>query len=257
MMLLIDIGNTNTVCALYDGKSYVMNQRILPNENIQSVLIDKLFDEGMISSSNSAYGNLNHIAISSVVPKMTDIYWKLFMKNYNIDSFIISHENAGITLKVDSHEEVGNDRICNVRAANEFTPKSCLVIDFGTATTYDVINDKQEFIGGAIAPGIDVSANYLIKKAALLKSATFKFPENIIGKNTSTNIQSGVMFGAINSIEGMISMIQNEIKSELSIILTGGFSQLISSKLSYKHILKPNLTLDGIRLIYKDNNEKL
>ena len=83
------------------------------------------------------------------------------------------------------------------------------------------------------------------------------FMQNIIGKNTSTNIQSGVMFGAINSIEGMISMIQNEIKSELSIILTGGFSQLISSKLSYKHILKPNLTLDGIRLIYNDKSSQI
>ena len=119
----------------------------------------------------------------------------------------------------------------------------------------NIINNNQEFIGCAIAPGIDVSANYLIKRAALLKETTFKFPLNVIGKNTNTNIQSGVMFGAINSIEGMISMIQKELKSELFIILTGGFSQLISSKLSYKHILKPNLTMDGIRLILNDNNE--
>ena len=100
-----------------------------------------------------------------------------------------------------------------------------------------------------------MSANYLIKKAALLKNTTFKFPESVIGTNTSTNIQSGVMFGAINSIEGMISMIQNESGSELYIILTGGFSQLIASKLSYKYTLKPNLTLDGIKLIHRDNHE--
>ena len=253
MMLLIDIGNTNTVCALYDGKSYVMNQRILPNENIQSVLIDKLFDEGMISSSNSAYGNLNHIAISSVVPKMTDIYWKLFMKNYNIDSFIISHENAGVTLKVDSSQEVGNDRICNVRAANELTQKNCLVIDFGTATTYDVINNKQEFIGGAIAPGIEVSALYLIKKAALLKNTILKFPKNYIGQSTETNIQSGIMYSAVHSIEGMVQNIKKEINGKVDIILTGGFSQLISQKLSFKHSLNINLTIEGIRLIHEEN----
>ena len=100
-----------------------------------------------------------------------------------------------------------------------------------------------------------VSANYLIEKAALLKNTTFKFPKKIIGKNTITNIQSGVMFGAICSIEGMIELIENELNSKLYIILTGGFSKLISSKLSYKHILKSNLTLDGLNLIYNDNNE--
>lgn len=199
--------------------------------------------------------NIKKIAISSVVPKQTKYYCEILNKIYDISPFIISHKNANVKLKVDDENEVGNDRICNIKAAIELTKKNCLVIDFGTATTYDVINNNQEFIGGAIAPGIDVSANYLIKKAALLKKTTYKFPSKIIGKNTNTNIQSGVMFGAINSIEGMIMMIQKELESELFIILTGGFSKLISSKLSYKHILKPHLTMDGIRLILNDHNE--
>ncbi len=243
MILLIDIGNTNTVCAIYNGQKYITYERIDSKNDINQKL--KQFSNYTIKK----------VAISSVVPEWTEHFIKIIKKQFSIEPFLISYKNANVKLKVDSYDEVGNDRICNVKAAIECTQKNCLVIDFGTATTYDVINDKQEFIGGAIAPGIDVSANYLIKKAALLKRTTFKFPENIIGKNTNTNIQSGVMFGAISSIEGMISMIQNEIKSELSIILTGGFSQLISSKLSYKHILKPNLTLDGIRLIYNDNHE--
>jgi len=242
MILLIDIGNTNTVCAIYNGQKYIKYERIESKNDINQKL--KQFSNYTIKK----------VAISSVVPQWTEYFIKKIKKQFSIEPFLISYKNANVKLKVDSCDEVGNDRICNVKAAIEFTQKNCLVIDFGTATTYDVINDKQEFIGGAIAPGIDVSANYLIKKAALLKSTTFKFPKNIIGKNTNTNIQSGVMFGAISSIEGMISMIQNEIKSELSIILTGGFSQLISSKLSFKHILKPNLTLDGIRLIYNDNH---
>jgi len=243
MILLIDIGNTNTVCAIYNGQEYIVYERIKSKNDIQQKI--KQFNNYTIQK----------IAISSVVPKWTQHFITIIKKELQVEPFLISYKNANVKLKVDSSDEVGNDRICNIKAAIKFTQKNCLVIDFGTATTYDVINDKQEFIGGAIAPGIDVSANYLIKKAALLKSTTFKFPENIIGKNTNTNIQSGVMFGAISSIEGMISMIQNEIKSELSIILTGGFSQLISSKLSYKHNLKPNLTLDGIRLIYNDNHE--
>jgi type III pantothenate kinase len=243
MILLIDIGNTNTVCSIYYQKKYILLKRIDLKDNILKTL--NKFDNH----------NIKKIAISSVVPELTKYFIKILKIKYEIKPYVISHNNANIKLDVDDKNEVGNDRICNVKAAIELTKKDCLVIDFGTATTYDVINNKQEFIGGAIAPGIDISANYLIKKAALLKNTTFKFPKNIIGKNTSTNIQSGVMFGAISSIEGMISMIQDEVGSELYIILTGGFSQLISSKLSYKHILKPNLTLDGIRLIYNENNE--
>ena len=242
MILLIDIGNTNTVCSIYDDK-YINHIRIENKENVLERL--KIIDDF----------NFKKIAISSVVPKQTKYYCELLKAKYNINPFIVNHKNANVKLKVDDENEVGNDRICNVKAAVKLTKKNCLVIDFGTATTYDIINSNQEFIGGAIAPGIDVSANYLIKRAALLKETTFKFPLNVIGKNTNTNIQSGVMFGAINSIEGMISMIQKELKSELFIILTGGFSQLISSKLSYKHILKPNLTMDGIRLILNDNHE--
>ncbi len=243
MILLIDIGNTNTVCAIHNGQEYINYERIELKNTIQKKIKEmRIYD-------------IQDIAISSVVPELTQYFITILSKEFNIKPFIISYKNAGLKLKVDSSKEVGNDRLCNIRAAIALTKKNCLIIDFGTATTYDVINNKQEFIGGAIAPGIDVSANYLIKKAALLKNTTFKFPESVIGTNTSTNIQSGVMFGAINSIEGMISMIQNESGSELYIILTGGFSQLIASKLSYKYTLKPNLTLDGIKLIHRDNHE--
>ena len=141
----------------------------------------------------------------------------------------------------------------NIKAAITKIKGDCIVLDFGTATTYDVINKKQEFIGGAIAPGIDVSANYLIKKAALLKNTILEFPEKIIGKNTKTNIQSGVMYSAIYSIEGMVENINRELNSEPNLILTGGFSSLISPKLSFKHTLEPNLTLEGIRLIYEES----
>lgn len=243
MMLLIDIGNTNTVCAIYNEKKYVAYERIELKNEIEKKLSQ--FDKY----------NIKKIAISSVVPELTQYFLTIVEKKFQINPFLVSYTNANVKLNVDNNNEVGNDRICNVRASINLTKKNCLVIDFGTAITYDVINDKQEFLGGAIAPGIDVSANYLIEKAALLKNTIFKFPKKIIGKNTNTNIQSGVMFGAICSIEGMISMIEDELESKLDIILTGGFSQLISSKLLYKHILEPNLTLDGIKLIYNDNNE--
>ena len=129
-----------------------------------------------------------------------------------------------------------------------------IIVDFGTATTYDVLNEQQEFIGGAIAPGVDISANYLIKKAALLKETILEFPEQIIAKNTKTNIQSGVMYSAVYAIEGMIRHISAELEQQTTTILTGGFSSLMSPKLPCEHMLDFNLTLDGIRIIYEENN---
>ena len=241
MMLLIDIGNTNTVYSLYDGNEYVMNKRIAPDKNIQCIIND------------SADYNIKHIAIASVVPKITEKYINLLNKKFNIQPFLVSYKNSNIKLKVESKKEVGPDRICNVKAAIKKTKKNCIVIDFGTATTYDVINNDQQFIGGAIAPGIKVSGLYLIKKAALLKDTLLEFPKKYIGKNTQTNIQSGIMNSAIHGIEGMILNIKKELNGEVDIILTGGFSKLISPKLSFNHNLETNLTIDGIRLIYEEN----
>ena len=245
MILAIDIGNTNTVLGLYGDNKYIINLR-LNNELEFEDQLKKL-----------AKFNIKKIAISSVVPRLTKSFSNIITKYLSVNPFLISYKNCNkIMLNVDCPSEVGNDRICNSRAAIEITTNNCLVLDFGTATTYDIINDKQEFIGGVIAPGIKVSADHLISKASLLKKTTFDFPDKIIGKNTVTNIQSGVMYGSLYSIEGMIYNIEKELNVKLDIILTGGFSKLISSKLSFKHKLKTNLTLDGMRLIYEDNNEK-
>ena len=241
MILLIDIGNTNTVWALYHKQDYIENQRIESTKNIKDALkLLKSYD-------------ITEVAICSVVPSLTKIFSNEIKNLFQINPFIVSYKNSNIKLEVDAPADVGADRLCNIKAAITKVKGDCIVIDFGTATTYDIINKKQEFIGGAIAPGIDVSANYLIKKAALLKNTILEFPEKIIGKNTKTNIQSGVMYSAIYSIEGMIKNINKELNSEAHLILTGGFSSLISPKLSSKHTLEPNLTLEGIRLIYEES----
>ncbi len=241
MMLLVDIGNTNIVYALYDGNNYILNKRMLPKNNLEYIM------------NELSHYTINYVAIASVVPNITNQYLKQFKEKFNIEPFVVSYKNANIKLIVDSNKEVGPDRICNVKAAIKKTDKNCIVIDFGTATTYDVINDKKEFIGGAIAPGIQVSGTYLIEKAALLQNTALEFPEKYIGKNTKTNIQSGIMYGALNSIEGMVKNIKKELNHKSDIILTGGFSQLISSKLSFQHKLEPNLTIEGIKLIFEEN----
>ena len=186
---------------------------------------------------------------------LTKHYSNYFKRLYNIESFIVNHQNCEIKLDVQTPSEVGPDRICNAIGAWEKYGAPCIVIDFGSATTYDVINENGDFIGGAIAPGIDISANYLIQKAALLKQAAFKFPNNIIGKNTETNLQSGIMYGGLDAVEGMIKRIINETTYEnMNIILTGGFSSLISSRMEISHKLDKTITLYGLKLI-ADNNK--
>ena len=157
-------------------------------------------------------------------------------------------------MNVPAPETVGADRICNIAASLKLYKNPVIIVDFGTATTYDVVNKNGYFIGGAIAPGIKTSAQYLISKAALLNDTDLKFPKKIIGKDTKENIQSGIMYGAIDQVEGMIKRINNETKINNHIILTGGFSKLLSPKLKINHTLDIDLTLKGMIFIYESNN---
>ena len=237
MMLCIDIGNTNIAYATCIKNNFNKIQRIETKK------------EDLIISDD-----IDSIAITSVVPSLTDYYINYFKTKYNLNPFVVDYNNCGIKLSVDNPTEVGADRICNVAGVKEKYGFPCIIIDFGSATTYDIINNNEEFIGGAIAPGIDVSANYLIKKAALLNKTAFQFPNNVIGKNTETNLQSGIMYGGLDSVEGMINRIKKELNyKSINIILTGGFSSLISPKMKTKHILDKSITLYGLKIIFNNN----
>ena len=152
-------------------------------------------------------------------------------------------------------EEEGVDRICNTAAAQELTGCPAIVGDIGSATNYDVVDKKGVFIGGAIAPGIEVAAQNLIKRAALLTETAFVVPKVTVGKSTDSNLQSGIMLGAIDVIDGMFQRILSEMSWEnCNVIVTGGFGQLISPHLITEHTLLTTLTIDGIRIIYEKVN---
>ena len=242
MKLTLDIGNTQI-------KIGVFNQMNL-------VYSSYFNDAGNITNEFKKIKNLKPKTgiISSVVPSLTIKYKNKIKDILNIDTFIINHENCKINLNVSKPSTVGVDRICNVAAVKKIYSYPAIIIDFGTATTYDVINHKGDFDGGAIAPGIKTSAQYLISKAALLNDTDLKFPKNIIGKDTKENIQSGIMYGAIDQIEGMIKRINTVSKVKNTIILTGGFSKLLSPKLKINHTLDMDLTLKGMMFIYDTNN---
>ena len=242
MKLALDIGNTQIKLGIFDHL--------------------KLIHTEYFQHSDNQNTNLNYIKkynptisiISSVVPNLTDKYVKNIYNILGLDSLIVNNENCHIDLKVSEPNTVGADRICNVVAAIKIYKKPTIVVDFGTATTYDVINENGQFIGGVIAPGIKTSSQYLIKKAALLNNVDFEFPEKVIGINTEDNIKSGIMFGAIDQIEGMIKRINAETKQNNNIILTGGFSKLISPNISLNHTCDIDLTLKGMILIHESNN---
>jgi type III pantothenate kinase len=242
MILAVDIGNTNVTCGVYDGKKWVHTLRlpsILDFWNQFSTL--KEFD-------------ITESAISSVVPDLTQVYIESILNLFQIDVHIITYQNSGVKLLVDTPKDVGVDRICNVAAAEILVGTPAIVGDIGSATNYDVVDEKGAFIGGAIAPGIEVAAHNLIQKAALLKETAFAVPELVVGKSTESNLQSGIMLGAIDVVDGMFTRIMGEMNwDDCNKIVTGGFGGLISPHLKTEHNYLPNLTLDGIRIIYENN----
>ena len=242
MNLAIDIGNTSISAGLFK------NDVLLKKSHFDS--IEKFID---FLDSIIEY-NIQASIISSVVPKLTNDYTILLTENYNLQVINIDYKLSKLDLQVPCPETVGADRLCNVFAAQKDYKVPAIIIDFGTATSYDVINSKKQFVGGAIAVGIETSAKYLINKAALLSKTELLFPENVVGVDTQTNIQSGIMFGAVDQVEGMIKRITLETKTNYSIILTGGFSDLISPQLTSPHAVDKDLTLKGIIYIYELNN---
>ena len=235
----IDIGNTNIVIGIYNDNELVDVRRLETNQaNFDSALDLK---------------NSNYIVISSVVPSIEkDLISHLNSK----DLFLVSYLKSGIKLDVDKPQDVGNDRICNIKSVLAENLYPSIVVDFGSATTYDVINNKGHFIGGVIAPGIDVSAEHLFNRAEQLDRVPLKLPQTVIGKNTITNLQSGIMYGGIDAINGMLYRIKKEMNDSIKyIILTGGFSKILSEHITHLHSVDPALTLKGMKLIWEENNE--
>ena len=241
MKFAIDIGNTSVTCGVFKKNKLTVKNDFDSEKSFQLYLND--FDHTII----------NKIIISSVVPKLTEKYVNLLSSNYINRITIIDNKNSQLLLKIKDPESVGADRLCNIKAALKLYKYPAIIVDFGTATTYDVINNNREFIGGSIASGVETSASYLIQKAALLSKTDLKFPQNVIGIDTKENIQSGIMYGALDQVEGMIKRISNESNEEYNIILTGGFSTVLSSYLSLEHTLDPDLTLKGMIYIDEDN----
>ncbi|NPA51872.1 MAG: type III pantothenate kinase [Aquificae bacterium] len=253
MIVGIDIGNTTVEVGLIENPKNIHSYKLYSDKN-------KTEDEWYLLF-NSIIKDKSHIEavlISSVVPQITDKIKNAVSKATNSQTFIIGeHINYPIKINYTNPEEVGTDRIVNAVAVINQKKYPSIVVDFGTAVTFDYINKKGEYEGGAIFPGIKSSIEALFSKTAKLPSVSLKKISNPIGKNTIESIQTGIYNGYISIIEGMVSRIKDVCECKLDIILTGGDAYLIKEGLKIDHSLEPYLNMKGIYFIYKNLEKNL
>ncbi len=253
MLLSIDIGNTHTVVGVFNEEKLISHWRLsstITRTEDESFLIVKLLSEQI----NVSPTNIGGIIISSVVPNLTDIFKRMAEKYFQVKPIIVSAAlKLGIKVKYDDPMAVGADRLCNAVAAHQKYGGPAIIVDFGTATTYDVISSRGDYLGGVISPGIETAGGELHRRAARLPKVELHFPENVIGKNTVESMQSGIMYGALDAMEGMIKRIENKLGKKANILATGGYSKFICRKSTFKIHCEPWLVLEGARLIYKMN----
>ncbi|MBM4303983.1 MAG: type III pantothenate kinase [Deltaproteobacteria bacterium] len=251
MLLVMDIGNSQTSYGIFDQSKLTHHWRG-ETKSARSVDEYAAFLFPLLNYHHIKAENISGIAISSVVPPC-DYHLKRFCEEYLENSpFFVSCENkAPFTIRVDNPREVGADRLANTAYAVTHLKLPAIVVDLGTATTFDVVSDEKSFEGGIILPGIVMGAESLSLKTSLLPLVPTDFPKSVIGKNTVTCIQSGILFGYCEAIDGLLSRLQKEIGKKCDIALTGGIAPLIHSHLKTPSLILPHLTLEGIKILYE------
>lgn len=253
MLLTIDVGNTNLTIGLYEGKTLGARWRLatdhkrMPDEYGLQIL--SLLQHGGCSPSQ-----LHGICMASVVPPLTGRLFSVCQDYLFKTPLIVDHKTkTNVKILVDEPSSVGADRIVDAVAVHDLYGGPACVIDFGTATTFDLIDENGNYLGGAIAPGIGIAAEALFIQTAKLPRVDLVPPPSVIGKNTSHAMQSGLIFGYVAMVEGMVKRFTDAMGADLKIIATGGLSELIASQTPQIQIIAPWLTLDGLRIIWEMN----
>jgi type III pantothenate kinase len=253
VLLAVDIGNTETTLGVFDGQELkatwslgtVINRTA---DEYASLLISLLRNRGLDS------GDIDKIALCSVVPPLTAISEEMFQRYFDISPLVVAAGvKTGVRICMDNPKEVGADRIADAAAAHHLYGGPLIIVDLGTATTFDTVSEKGEYIGGAIAPGMAAAAESMFQRAAMLPRVEMSRPDRVIGTNTIDAMKSGIVFGYVGLVEGMVARIQRELGVKTKVIATGGYAELITKEAAVIDVVNPDLTLIGLRLVYQMN----
>lgn len=250
MLLAIDVGNTNTVLGLFDGDSLAHSWRITTNANSTADEMALTF-RGLLDDSIDITG----IALCSTVPAVLHEMRGMLGTYYaGIPTVIVEPgTKTGVPILTDNPKEVGADRIVNTLAAHCLFGGPCIVVDFGTSTNLDVVSAKGEFLGGALAPGIEISLEALASRAAQLRKVELVRPRSVVGKNTVEALQSGAIYGFAGQVDGLVARIIEEMGKPTAVIATGGLAPIVIQESTTITHHEPDLTLIGLRLVFEKN----
>lgn len=258
LLLAIDIGNTHTVAGLYDGDSLEENWRLATDTHATADQLAALFSS-LLDLKGYAFADIGRMIISSVVPSLVAPYQAAGREYLGTEALVIEPGlRTGLPVLTNNPHEVGADRIVNAVAALEILGGPCVVVDFGTATTFCAISGAGEYLGGAIAPGVEVSLEALTSRAARLSRVDLGEPEGVIGKTTAASLRSGVVLGFAGLVDGIVRRMQMELGGEagpesVATIATGGFAGLVVPHTETLDRVDPLLTLKGLKLVHERN----
>jgi type III pantothenate kinase len=253
MLLTIDIGNTNITFGLYDGETLTHHWRIKTDH-------DRLADEygiiilGLMRHEGLKAGQISGVVMASVVPPLTQVFSRMSERYFKMPPLVVeTGVKTGVKIRYDSPRDVGADRIVDAVAAYKLYGGPACVVDFGTATTFDAISAKGDYLGGAIAPGMGIGAEALFSRASKLPRVDLIRPPRAIGANTVHALQSGFIFGYVSLVEGMVARFRAELGPDMRVIGTGGLVRVIAPETDVIEVVNPWLTLEGLRMVWAMN----